>query len=79
MDKLMVAKGEGIEGPRWKRWRDEVQAELQNSNGDVKYTIVNIDNNIVITVWCQVGTWIIEAIIFINLFKCLISMLYIWN
>ena len=28
---------------------------LQNSHGDVKYSIGNIVNSIVITVWCQVG------------------------
>lgn len=77
MYKLMVARGEGIEGPRWKRWRDELQVgRYKNSYGDVKYTIENTDSNIVITV-VPGGYLNYQGDHFVNLFNCLISMLYI--
>ena len=42
--------GKKVRGLRSTNW------QLQNSHGDVKYSIGNIVNSIVITVWCQVGT-----------------------
>ena len=40
-------KGEGIRSTNW---------QSQNSHRDIKYSIENIVNDTVITVWCHVGT-----------------------
>ena len=49
-------RGEKVMGLNSMNW------SLQNTHGDIKYSIENTVNNILITVWCHMGTRLIGII-----------------
>ena len=53
-----------VKGLRSTNW------QLQNSHGDVKHSIGNIVNNILLTIWCQVGSRLTGRSLR-KLYKCL--------